>query len=167
MSTRYGWRERESACTGPTHGRQRPGTGRARGAQSPSPSCHRRTVSSQRVLRSPRPCPSQVRDAPPGAGRRTDDHGGSYGLRFLTPRFQPGSSDLRRGGIAWAGPQKAGAAACPQALGSRHGVRRPRADKGSNTSRTRVSVHDPETVRIVGSPTQHRTCAGAAHKKGR
>jgi hypothetical protein len=87
---------------------QNPGTPARVLLAPPSRAGHRRTVSDSRVFRSPKPGSGQVRDATPGAKRRTSSEQSASHFGFSRPSFYQAQAAFEQGGLPALMPQKRG-----------------------------------------------------------
>ena len=93
---RYGIMVLTLCSTGEKYGRSKiKGTSKTKMFKSSARESHQRAIRKKRLLRSPGPSSSQVRDASAGTGRSTANPPGSFPVWFLTPISLQGSGHFR------------------------------------------------------------------------
>jgi hypothetical protein len=137
----------------------------ARLAQPASARRYRRAVCHQRFLRSPRSGSSQVRDAPPRAGRRPADYRSNRQVRLLPTVVLSGSGGFQGRRSCRPYTPKTGSETGQQAYG--RGNRIHSADLATRPVVTQFGLGSshPGAIRHRGSPSNDRARASPASKK--
>src|SRR5208282_4828477 len=144
---------------------QNPGTPARVLLAPPSRAGHRRTVSDSRVFRSPRPGSGQVRDATPGAKRRTSGEPVSSPLRLLASLVLPSAGGVRAGRSAGTHATEAGTEKSVQAHRRSAGFRAPGAAGRSLPAFGSSGFASPRQIRYHRSSPQYRARLDAQSKK--
>jgi len=156
--------------TGDAHGRaprpQEQGPEAAWNAESQAPAGSRSSLPGQRVFRSARPCPGEVRDASPRAGRGDVGDGGGQGVRLLAGGVLPGLGGLSASGAGGPAPAAPRAQEAPQAHRRCSAIPRRLPGRRPHVAGANAGAAGSGALGIIGASPQHRAGLGAEGKKG-
>jgi hypothetical protein len=135
--------------------------GHAESSPSGSPP---RELSKQRLFRSGRSAPGQVRDAAAGGYRQTAGQPGSQSVRLLAPVVLSGAGRISRSWPRCSVATKARSPVRTQADGRTHAVCGATPGRRAGDIQSPVGRASRSALRRLGSPAQHRSSAAASKK---